>query len=111
MDATTDQGIPEAARELIAQARMDRRPKWSQQFLADELCRLGYDATREQIARLERAGPLRVKAELVAAAVFALGIERERLYTAIVGDYLTIEAELSLRLELPSLAPSLSAAH
>lgn len=96
--------------ELIAQMRMTRRPKWSQQFLADELCLMGYDATREQIARLERAEPLRVNPELVAAAAFALGIEREDLHSAIVSDYLRIEAELSVRLELPSLAAPVSAA-
>ena len=95
--------------ELIATARLDQRPKWSQQFLADELCRLGYEATREQIARLERAEPLRANAELAAAAAYALGVTREQLHAAVVADYLSIERDLSDRLEIPSMAPPLMA--
>ena len=41
-----------AVGRLIQQARLGRRPKWSQQFLADELCRIRYETTREQVARI-----------------------------------------------------------
>ena len=83
---------------LIQQARVSRRPKWSQQFLADELCRVGYETTREQIARMERTEPCRANAELLAAAAMALQIDEQTLQGAILADYLSVATALSVRL-------------
>ena len=82
---------------LIQQARVSRRPKWSQQFLADELCRVGYETTREQIARMERSEPCRVNAELLSAAAMALQIDEPTLQAAILADYDAIAESLVVR--------------
>jgi hypothetical protein len=93
-----------AVGRLIQQARMSRRPKWSQQFLADELCRLGYETTREQIARLERCEPCRANAELLAAVALALHLDEQVLQAAIFSDYLSVASALSVKLpQMPRL--------
>ena len=91
-----------AVGRLIQQARVGRRPKWSQQFLADELCRVGYETTREQIARIERSEPCRLNAELLAASAMVLDIEEPVLQGAILSDYLSVSAALSVRLPRPA---------
>jgi hypothetical protein len=87
-----------AVGRLIQEARLSRRPKWSQQFLADELCRIGYETTREQVARLERCEPCRANAELLAAVSAALHLDEQVLQGAIFADYLTVASALSVRL-------------
>ena len=87
-----------AVGRLIQQARVNRRPKWSQQFLADELCRLGYETTREQIARIERSEPSRSNAELLAAVALALSLDEQVLQAAILADYLSVATALTVRL-------------
>jgi hypothetical protein len=96
-----------AVGRLIQEARLSRRPKWSQQFLADELCRIGYETTREQIARLERCEPCRANAELLAAISAALHLDEQVLQTAIFEDYLSVASALSVRLpQMPRLMGS-----
>ena len=90
--------MPSAVSDLIATRRQTQRPRWSQQFLADELQRLGYPATREQIARLERSEPLRANPELIAAVTLALGIEADALRQALFEDFHTVESSVAARL-------------
>lgn len=89
-----------ALSELIAEARSAQRPKWSQQFLADELSRYGQETTREQIARLERSAPFRVNPQLLAAAALLLRVEHDALSRAILRDYATVAERLEHRLSL-----------
>lgn len=91
--------VTSAVAALFRNERAFRRPRWSQQFLADELCRLGYDATRERIARLEVARPLEYNAELILTVATALRISERALFDAIWLDYQTIAASLHERLE------------
>ena len=76
-----------AVGELIAAARAAMRPRWSQQFLAEELTLRGYPATRSQIARLENSLPCEHSAELLAAAAHVLGIPQRSVQRAIMDDY------------------------
>jgi hypothetical protein len=79
---------------------MNRRPRWSQQFLADELTRMGYATTREQIARLELSEPGRANVELVAAITVALRLDDQVSQAAIFSDYLSVMSALSAKLPL-----------
>jgi hypothetical protein len=86
--------------ELVQRARAQQRPRWSQQFLADELTRLGYTITREQIARFERSDPLRTNIELLAALAFVLKLDLQQLQAALFADYLAVANPLAQRFEL-----------
>jgi hypothetical protein len=107
-----------AVGRLIQEARMNRRPKWSQQFLADELSRVGYETTREQIARMERSEPCHLNAELFAAVAGVLRLDEQLLQAAMFDDYLTVAKQISLRIphlnvqadEIPTRVPTSLAA-
>ncbi|MEX2446705.1 MAG: helix-turn-helix transcriptional regulator [Dehalococcoidia bacterium] len=87
------------AGNLIRQARLARRPKWSQQFLADELTERGYGTTRSQIARLERGDAVHAgSAELLTAAAIVLEVDVETFQNAVIADYLDIASSLAPRL-------------
>ena len=86
--------MPSTLGHLLASARAAMRPKWSQQFLADELTLRGYPATRSQIARLENSPACGYNAELLAAATRCLGIADESVHRAILDDYRGIEARV-----------------
>lgn len=72
------------------------RPRWSQEFLADELTRRGYPATRGQIARLEHAVPGAHDSELLAAVAQALQIPLEAVQRALKEDFEHLWAGASL---------------
>ncbi len=90
--------MPGAVGRLIASSRRQQSPPYSQQLLADELGRLGYSVTRTRIARLESSDPHRDPVELVAAIAIVLEIEPEAVFTAILEDARTVEAEIRERL-------------
>ena len=98
--------MPGAVGQLIAFARRAKRPRWSQQFLAEELERLGYPATRNQIARLEPSGPTRHADELLAAAATALEIDVDTVMRAVSEDYGTLHQQVRQRIapQRPSAA-------
>ena len=76
---------------LLASARAAMRPKWSQQFLAEELTLRGYPATRSQIARLENSPACAYNLELLAAATRVLTIPDESVQRAMLEDYRGIQ--------------------
>ena len=90
--------MPGAVGQLIASARGAKRPRWSQQFLAEELERLGFPATRNQIARLELSGPTRHPDELLAAAATALEIDIDTVVGAVSEDYRTLHQQVRERI-------------
>ena len=90
--------MPGAVGRLIASSRRQQRPPYSQQFVADELNRLGYPVTRTRISRLESSDPRRDPVELVAAIAIVLEIESEAVFRAILEDARTVEAEIRERL-------------
>lgn len=63
------------------------RPRWSQEFLAEELTRRGYPATRGQIARLEHTVPGAHDSELTAAVAQALQIPLQAVQRAREDDF------------------------
>lgn len=83
---------------LITSARRAKRPRWSQQFLAEELERLGFPATRNQIARLELSVPTRHPDELLAAAATALEIDVDAVARAVSVDYRTLHEQVRERI-------------
>ena len=87
--------------QLVQRARAEQRPRWSQQFLADELCRLGYATSREQIARFERGEPLRTNVELLAAVAFVLRLNSDALQSALFADYMSVAAPIMQRFQQP----------
>lgn len=87
--------MPAAVGELLATRRAAMRPRWSQQFLADELIRRGYPATRTQIARLENSPPTEHKAALLAAAALALQIPVDAVIEAIIRDYAAVQQRVA----------------
>lgn len=87
--------------QLVQRARAEQRPRWSQQFLADELCRLGYATSREQIARFERGEPLRTNVELLAAVAFVLKLHHDALQSALFEDYLSVATPIVQRFQQP----------
>ena len=95
--------------QLVQRMRAAQRPRWSQQFLADELCRLGYATSREQIARFERGEPLRTNVELLAAVAFVLKVDPTALRAALFEDYLTVATPIAQHFEQPAalVAPSI----
>jgi hypothetical protein len=104
---------------LVYQARSSRRPRWSQQFLADELSRLGYAVTRDQVARLELSEPCRANVELVAAISIALDLDEEVSQAAFCSDYVSVQSALYARLphvnrrtsnEIPTRVPQRASA-
>ncbi len=90
--------MPGAVGQLIASARRAKRPRWSQQFLAEELERLGFPATRNQIARIELSAPTRHPGELLAAAATALDIDLDTVARAVSDDYRTLHEQVSQRI-------------
>ena len=88
-----------AVGELIASARAAKRPRWSQQFLADELTLRGFPTTRSHIARLEGGPRASHKEDLLCACAIVLEIPDELVVRAIIADYRSvyerIEQELS----------------
>ena len=85
---------------LIASVRAEKRPPWSQAFLADEMLRRGFATSRNQIARLERSEPTLYSYELVAVAGLCLGIELTAVLAAIAEDYLIVQRRMAARLEM-----------
>ena len=79
-----------AVAQLARGLRRAKRPRWSQQFLAEELTRHGHAATRNQIARLEISESNRHPPELVAAIAVLLDADLNDLVKAIARDYLTV---------------------
>jgi transcriptional regulator with XRE-family HTH domain len=77
------------------------RPRWSQQFLADELTLRGFPATRGQIARLENCDMNMYDANLLAAVACLMGVADELVRRAIVDDYghayAAVEEDLRVR--------------
>ncbi len=74
------------------------RPRWSQQFLSDELTSRGFPVTRSQIARLE-TGVLNVRSsELVAAIAIVMPIPVSAVTDAIVHDFLGAHERVAERL-------------
>ena len=88
-----------AVGELIASARAAKRPRWSQQFLADELTLRGFPITRSHIARLENSPRTGHREDMLCASALVLGIPRELVEQTILVDYRSvcerIEQELS----------------
>ena len=87
--------------ELVATRRAAMRPRWSQQFLADELTRCGYPATRTQIARLENSLPTKHKSALLAAAALVLGIPNAAMIDAVTRDYAIVQQRVAAIVTLP----------
>ena len=81
--------------ELVATHRAAMRPRWSQQFLADELTRCGYPATRTQIARLENSLPTKHHSALLAAAALVLRIPNAAMIDAMTRDYATVQQRVA----------------
>lgn len=90
--------------ELVATRRAAMRPMWSQQFLADELTRRGYPATRTQIARLENSLPTKHKAPLLAAAALVLRIPDDEVIEAIMRDYASVQRRVAATVARSGLA-------
>lgn len=90
--------MPGAVGQLIASARRAKRPRWSQQFLAEELEWLGFPATRNQIARLELSGPTRHSDELLAAAATALEIDVDTVARVVSEDYCMLHRQVRQRI-------------
>ena len=90
--------MPGAVARSVAAARGSRRPRWSQQFLAEELTRRGYPATRNQIARLELSAANHHRAALLAAVAAVLAIDAETIVRAVAGDYLALHQLMAQRL-------------
>ncbi len=90
--------MPGAVARSIATARRSQRPRWSQQFLAEELTRRGYPTTRNQIARLELSEANHHRADLVAAVVAVLAIDAETIVRAVASDYLALHQRMAHRL-------------
>ena len=79
-----------AVGELIASARAAKRPKWSQQFLADELTLRGFPATRSHIARLESSRRAGHREDMLCASAIVLEIPHELVEQAILADYRSV---------------------
>ena len=90
--------MPGAVAPSVATARRSRRPRWSQQFLAEELTHRGYPTTRNQIARLELSEANQHRADLVAAVAAVLAIDAETIVRAVASDYLAVHQQLARRL-------------
>ena len=90
--------MPGAVARSVATARRSRRPRWSQQFLAEELTRRGYPTTRNQIARLELSEANQHRADLVAAVAAALAIDAETIVRSVASDYLMLHQQMARRL-------------
>lgn len=84
------------------------RPRWSQDFLAEELTLRGYSVTRGQVARLETAPPGRHDAELLAAIAEIMSIPDPLVRRAIMEDYEALQGDVSSKLKpSPELWPEL----
>ena len=81
--------------ELLATHRAAMRPRWSQQFLADELTRCGYPATRTQIARLENSLPTKHHSALLSAAALVLRIPNAAMIEAMTRDYAIVQQRVA----------------
>ena len=75
------------------------RPRWSQQFVADELTRRGYPATRSQVARLENSPPSQCNPVLLAAVARVLEISDGSVERAIIADYRSVQADIVEQLD------------
>ncbi|MEE8422453.1 MAG: hypothetical protein V3S31_06725 [Dehalococcoidia bacterium] len=93
--------MPAQVGQLIASARTRMRPRWSQDFLAEELTLRGYSVTRGQIARLETASPGRHDAELLAAIAEIMAIPDALVRRAIMEDYEALQGDVSSKLKPP----------
>ena len=89
--------MPGSVARSVAVARRSRRPRWSQQFLAEELTRRGYPTTRNQIARLELSEANQHRADLVAAVAAVLAIDAETIVCAVASDYLAVHQRMAQR--------------
>ena len=74
------------------------RPRWSQQFLSDELTRRGFPVTRSQIARLETGVPNARTMEIVAAISVVMPIPINSVTDAIVQDFFAARERVAARI-------------
>ncbi len=79
------------------------RPRWSQQFLADELTQRGFPVTRSQIVRLETSGSNPRTFELVAAIAIVMPIPVSAVRESIIRDVLAAHEEVAARLRSAEL--------
>ena len=87
-----------AVGNLVARSRAGMRPRWSQQFLSDELTRRGFPVTRSQIARLETGVPNSRSMELVAAIAIVMPLPVSSVTDAIVHDFLAAHERVNERI-------------
>lgn len=77
-----------AVGQVISGARHGKRPPWSQQFLADEVSRCGFEVSRSSISRIERQGasPF-VDLRLLAAIAVVLEVDVREFGPAVLAEF------------------------
>lgn len=84
-----------AVGELLAAARRRKRPRWSQQFLAEEAASIGIPVSRSQVARAERADPGTYNCAMVIGLAIALGVSETDLMEGLLADLRALHARIT----------------
>lgn len=90
--------MPSEAGLLLTAARHTKRPRWSQQFLAEEIAEIGIPLSRSQIARAERSEAGTYNCETMIALAMALAVPHDEIMDALLADLETVYKQVEVTL-------------